>query len=72
MDEKPQWSEEAKELTRKFVRNEMPAAMKSIYGRFALMGFLGGKVVLFDRRESGRKDYYDNVEELLGDGWVVD
>jgi hypothetical protein len=72
MAKRGEWSAETKALTLKCVRDGMPAAMKNVDGRFALMGFLDGKIVLFDRSDIGRKTYYAAVEELLADGWAVD
>ena len=66
------WSEETKELTRKFVRDRMPAAMKHLDRQYAVMGYRETKIVLFDRTVPGREYLFDSVEELLDAGWVVD
>ncbi len=66
------WSDEVKALTRKFIKDGMIAAMKNIDGRFALMGYLNGKIVLFDRKDISKKYRFDNAEELIESGWVVD
>ena len=66
------WSDEVKALTRKFIKDGMIAAMKNIDGRFALMGYLKGEIILFDRKDISKKYRFNNAEELIGDGWVVD
>ena len=70
--EKRVWSEETKALTRKFVFDGMPAAMKKDDGSFGVMGYREGKIVLFDRKVIGKQYVYDNVEELIEDGWLID
>ncbi|HHH72328.1 MAG TPA: hypothetical protein ENL04_00690 [Sulfuricurvum sp.] len=66
------WSMEMKNLTRKFVRDRMPAAMKKDDGSRGVMGYREGKIVLFDRDVVGKQYVYDDAEALLDDGWVVD
>jgi hypothetical protein len=70
--EKRVWNESTKELTRKFVRDRMPAAMKKDDGSFGVMGYREGKIVLFDRKVVGKQYVYEDVQALLDDGWVVD
>ena len=66
------WSDELQILTKKFIVDTMPAAMKNIHGQFGVMGYREGKIVIFDRTKVGKQYVYETSDALIDDGWAVD
>lgn len=65
------WSEKLINLTKEIISIAPSAYMKNLNGKFGMLKLYNSKFIITEHKEN-KHYFYNSIDELLADGWVVD